>query len=172
MKNVLLIALSLLVTGSAFGYQTLVGSDPSSTAVKEFKQAQKSETATVSDTIVGNELLSYDAANTPSNAYVVTRVGAGQTAISGSALIVGAATKAVASGDTGYFLVQTRGYATVKYDATGNGNAIAIGERLCANSVGAAVKCLHAASHSKVIALESKANGLSGTNLKVLITSD
>lgn len=170
MKKFLFIACLALVSGKAHAYLTLAGADPSANPDKEYKAAQKSTTAGVSDAIgAAGELLSYDYANNAAGGYIVSRVGGGVQNPEGSTLIAGVATKAVATGDTGYFLIQTRGYATVKYDAT---DAITRGLPVCANSVGAAIRCAgQVASASKVIALETKASG-TGTDLKVIVSAD
>lgn len=167
MKKLLLV-LALVAPLTSQAYQTIVGADPSVTPDKEYKSAQKSITSGYSDAITGsNELLSYDYVNTPAGGYSVSRVGGGGTTNpEGATLIMGVGTRTVATGDLAYFLVQTRGYATVKYDAT---VAITRGVPVCANSVGAAVRCSgFAASASKVIPLETKSSG-TGTDLKVLL---
>lgn len=173
MKKLIILAALLLPVG-AFAYVTSAGSDPSVTPDKEYKAGVKSVVAGISDKIAAEgELLTYTSSN---DGYTVTRVGAGGTSVWGSRGIAGVATKIVATGDTGYFLMQTRGYATVKYDASVGAQhpsaGIVRGDVLCANTVGAAIPCLHAASASKVIALEAKDNGTTGSNLKVLIRAD
>lgn len=168
MKKLLVVALLALTASQAHAYLTTFGPDPSSKPDQEFKAALKSTASTYSDAITGtNELLSYSPAN---DGYTVTRVGLLASTIEGSAMIAGIGTKTVATGDTGYFLIQTKGYATVKYDASTPAGGILRGDRLCANAVGAAMKCTGAASHSKVIALEAKASG-TGTDLKVLVNA-
>lgn len=169
MKKNLLIAVLALASANAYAFQTMVGADPSVTPDATYKSAQKSSTAGYSDAILAaGELLSYDYVNTPAGGYVVTRVGGGAGAPETGTLIAGVATKAVASGDTGYFLMQIKGYATVKYDAT---NPIVRGRPVCINSVGAAVYCTTPASGSKVVPLEAKASG-TGTDLKVILNAD
>lgn len=170
MKKVLVAAALALLASNAMANQTTTGGDPSAAPDVTYKSAQKSSTAGVSDAILAaGELLSYDYANTPTNAYVVTRVGGGVGVPEGATMISGISTKAVATGDTGYFLMQIKGFATVKYDATA---PITRGLPLCANSVGAAVRCTgQPASASKVIAMEAKASG-TGTDLKVMLSAD
>lgn len=165
MKNVFLALALLLSSVEASAYQTIVGADPAVTPDAEFKPVLKSAVAGVSDAIAAGDLLLYSAAN---DGYTVTRVGAGAADDDSAHLIVGSARETIASGDTAYHLAQVRGYATVKYDAT---VAIARGNHLCVNAVGAAVACLHFASGSKVTALEAKASG-TGTDLKVILGGD
>lgn len=168
----LLVALSL-VAFDAKAYQQIVG-DPATTPAAEYKSASKSTTAGISDKIAAaGELLVYTIDG--NDGLTVTRVGPGAAANAGSRLIAGVATKIVATGDSGYFLMQTKGYATVKFDATVGAQhtsaGIVRGDNLCANSVGAAVACTGAASASRVVALEAKATATTGSNLKVLINA-
>jgi hypothetical protein len=156
---------ALLVPVGAFAYQVQKG-DPDTAGIKEFRPVKKSAVAGVSDAILAaGELLSYSAA---ADGNTVTRVGDG-TVLKGG-LIACAAKEAIATGDTAYHLCQTRGYATVKYDATSL--EWDDGESLCVNSVGAAVNCAAAGSKTGVIALEAKARGTSGSDLKVMLKLD
>lgn len=169
--KVLILVAALLAPTLSFGYQTIIGADPNVTPDAEYKSVKKSVSAGVSDAITEGDLIVVDASNTPTGAFVGTRVGAAQTVVAASGLIIGRAMRSVATGDLGYFLVQNAGYATVKYSTLLDGNAIAIGDRLCVSVTGAAMKCTGAASHSKIIALEAKAINNSGTDLKVLLNA-
>ncbi len=167
MKNKILALMvaALFVPAYAFAYQVQAG-DPGTAGVKEFKPVVKSAAASVSDAVLAaGELLSYSAA---ADGKTVTRVSDGTVLKSG--LLACAAKEAIATGDVAYHLCQTRGYAEVKYDATSL--EWAAGESLCVNSVGAAVNCNAVGSKSGVIALEAKARGLSGSNLKVMLKLD
>lgn len=165
MKKFVLIALAALLPFSVVAYQVQKGA-PDSAAVAEFKPVKKSTVAGVSDQIAsGGEVLSYSAAN---DGKTVTRVGSG-TALTGN-VIACVAKESVATGDEGYHLCQTRGYALVKWDASSL--EWARGESLCVNSVGAAVNCNGAGSKTGVIALEAKGRGTSGDAMPVMLKLD
>lgn len=162
MKKIVLVALVALVGLGAEAYQNQ-GGFPGTVDDAVFKPVVKSAVAGVSDAIASdNEVLSYSAAN---DGYTVTRVGsAGSFA---SNLIACVPKEAIATGDTAAHLCQVKGFARVKWDATGNAPFYR-GQRLCANSVGAAVNCGAVASASGVISLEDHTGG-SGDALPVLL---
>jgi hypothetical protein len=166
MRNLLVALAVLLAPAGALAYSSPTGNDPANSPTKEYKPIAKSAVAGVSDAISAGDLLLYSVAN---DGYTVTRVGSGANDVNSSRLIAGVSKDAIATGDVGYHLVQTRGYATVKYDASSV--PINRGQSLCANSVGAAVLCTVVSSADKVIALEAKTSG-TGTDLKVLLSAD
>lgn len=178
-KLFVLALLSLVLTSaSAFAYTSGQADPANGIYDQEFKVVKKSETAGVSDAVSKGDILLLDTANN-NDGYTVTRVGARNVAT--TARIACVASKAIATGNTGLNRCISKGYVDfLKYD-TANG-AISIGQKLCVNSVGAAVACAAcdnlggandcrfgtATDNSPIISLSSKPSG-SGTDLKALI---
>lgn len=166
MKSLILLAVLGLFSADAFGYSSNVGADPINDSPDiETKVVVKTTAAGYSDAVGKGEVLKY--MDSGSLGYIVTRV----TEFAGAPdakLIACVSDRAIATANGAVpqrSTCITKGYVDfLKYDAS---TAIAVGDMLCGNSVGAAVKCA-ASQNSGIIALESKASG-TGSNLKAII---
>lgn len=184
MKTNLILALSVfLFTGNAHAYVTGAVDPVTGEGEKEYRAVKKSETAGVSDAVSKGDILLLDTVNN-NDGYTVTRVGA--TNVATTAKIVCIAAKAIATGNTGLVRCVSKGYVDyLKYDSTGVNGTISVGQKLCVNSVGAAVPCAAcdvgipgvnncalgtATDNSPITSLSAKA-GTSGTDLKAVINA-
>jgi len=180
-KFLLILGLALLAnpfTEEAHAYSSQVGVDPDKSGIGngsdggpmgneiETKAAKKSATAGRSEALIAGIVVGYEP--TAGDGYTVTRAIA-QTE-RGLNTLAGVVTDVVATGDTSYHRIITKGFARVRYN--GSVYAITAGRRACVDASGVVRGCalgaaLEATANTGIVPLESKTG--SGTDLKVMI---
>lgn len=188
MKNKITVALAgltlLALTVTARAYVSNAPDPTRGEGETEYRVVKKSETAGFSDAIEVGDVLLYDTVNV-SDGYTVTRVGANNAASTNRIACI--AMKAIATGDTGLYRCQSKGYTTtLQYDITTHPDSLRVGEKLCASADGDAVPCGqcttgqgnvmtdcrfgNATENSPITAMEAKGLGTSGT-IKAVINA-
>lgn len=182
-KQILIVALmAVTFSGKAFGYASGQSNPPGGSPEREYRVVVKSASAGLSDAVSKGNILKFETA--ANDGYTVTRVGANNVAT--TSLIACIAEKAIATGNDAGVRCISKGYVDfVTYDASG-GYGIRAGQKLCMNAVGNAVACAAcdnalgyvnscwlgtATANSPITALEAKAPGTTGSDLKVYINS-
>lgn len=169
-KMILTLLMGLTLSGMAHAYSSNVGADPVNESpdveTKAIKKAVTDGVDGEASSISVGHILSYASAL---DGYTVTRIGANTPF--GVNKVACIADRAIATSDKGYFTCITKGFVSVKYDAT---TAITAGMKLCPNGEGVAVVCAgtstdpssdlslakgSATANSGIIALETKASG-------------
>jgi len=168
MKLFLTLALSALLSASAFAYVSAPSGDPGQGFVDvEFKVAVKSETAGYSDAVSKGHGLFYEVADL--DGYTVSREYSGtyNTALATRAHQACIASKDVATGDVAGFPCVVKGYVDYAlYSVASVNTPITEGDYLCitdaATAKGRFVTCGSGIT-SQFIAMESKASVADGT---------